>query len=219
MPLLCFLWRDRHPAVLYNGIGTKREEPNSPKKAFHFSSIIQKEEMRAARVRTESMAQRLAKKPMSEGFELWDRGYHLGAMRLFIFKAETSPPFQLGPCLDAVGHLLLNLEEYADAKENFGYAAEKYELIQQPILAELMNVKGVEAMEGPASAVQRLQAYLSAADPNRGASAFDAKTKAGVARSFAYLAELYLKVDATAHAGQAIADAEYAVSLGWDRVH
>lgn len=175
--------------------------------------------MRAARVRTESMAQRLAKKPISEGFDLWDRGYHLGAMRLFIFKAETSPPFQLGPCLDAVGHLLLNLEEYADAKENFGYAAEKYELIQQPILAELMKIKGVEAMEGPMAALQQLNAFLVATDPNRGAASFDAKTKAGVARSFAYLAELYLKVDGATYAGNAIADAEYAVSLGWDRVH
>lgn len=174
--------------------------------------------MRAARVRTESMAQRLAKKPMSEGFDLWDRGYSLGAMRLFIFKAETSPPFQLGPCLDAIGHLLLNLEEYADAKENFGYAAEKYELIQQPVLAELMKFKGAEAVEGAQVVLPQLAAYLGATDPQRSAASFDAKTKSGVARAFAYLAELYLKVDA-AYVGNAIVDAEYAVSLGWDRVH
>lgn len=175
--------------------------------------------MRAARVRTESMAQRLSKKPMSEGFELWDRGYNLGAMRLFIFKAETSPPFQLGPCLDAVGHLLLKLEEFADAKENFGYAAEKYELIQQPILAELMQCKGVEAIDGPQAAMQRLHAFLQATDPSRQASTFDAKTKAGVARAFAYLADLYLAADSKTYVGNAIQDAEYAVSIGWDRVH
>eukprot|EP00331_Platyophrya_macrostoma_P010726 CAMPEP_0176424998 /NCGR_PEP_ID=MMETSP0127-20121128/11154_1 /TAXON_ID=938130 /ORGANISM="Platyophrya macrostoma, Strain WH" /LENGTH=325 /DNA_ID=CAMNT_0017806129 /DNA_START=88 /DNA_END=1065 /DNA_ORIENTATION=+ len=164
------------------------------------------------------MAQRLAKKPMSEGFDLWDRGYSLGAMRLFIFKAETSPPFQLGPCLDAIGHLLLNLEEYSDAKENFGYASEKYELIQQPVLAELMKLKGIEAVEGAQVALPQLVSYLNVTDPQRNAVTFDAKTKAGVARAFAYLAELYLKVDA-AYVGNAIADAEYAVSLGWDRVH
>lgn len=184
-----------------------------------FLCFSARNQMRAARVRTESMAQRLAKKPISEGFDLWDRGYNLGAMRLFIFKAETSPPFQLGPCLDAVGHLLLNLDEYSDAKENFGFAAEKYDLIQQPVLAELMKIKGVEAMEGPQAALPLLQTFMTATDPARSAAQFDAKTKAGVARSFAYLAELYLKVDAAANAQQAAADAEYAVSLGWDRVH
>jgi len=166
------------------------------------------------------MAQRLSKKPISEGFDLWDRGYTLGAMRLFIFKAETSPPFQLGPCLDAIGHLLLALEEYQDAKENFGYAAEKYELIQQPILAELMKVKGIEALEGAPAALQKLEEFLNASDPNRAAATFDAKTKAGLARSFAYLADLRVRADESgAQAAQAVQDATYAVSIGWDRTH
>src|SRR3989338_7765918 len=90
------------------------------------------------RARTQSMAQRLAKQPLSEGFDLWDRGYILGAMRLFTFKAENAPPFQVGMILDAMGHLLCSLAEWEDAKENFNYAAEKYQLIQQPILAEIM---------------------------------------------------------------------------------
>jgi tetratricopeptide (TPR) repeat protein len=166
------------------------------------------------------MAQRLSKKPISEGFELWDKGYTLGAMRLFIFKAETSPPFQLGPCLDAIGHLLLALEEFADANENFGYAAEKYELIQQPVLANLMKVKGVEAMEGPEPALQQLTQFLSAADPNRDkAASMDTKTKSGMGRSYAYLGELKLKIDPEKNASDAARDLELGISLGWDRVH
>ena len=165
------------------------------------------------------MAQRLSKKPISEGFDLMDRGYGLGAMRLFIFKAETSPPFQLGPCLDAIGHLLAAMEEGADAKENFGYAAEKYELIQQPVLAHLMKVRGIEATEGPAAALQSLDAFLQETDAGRQAHTLDAKTKSGLARGYYIRADLAFKVDPEANAAQALADAEYAASMGWDRVH
>lgn len=166
------------------------------------------------------MAQRLSKKPISEGFDLWDRGYTLGAMRLFIFKAETSPPFQLGPCLDAVGHLLLALEESQDAKENFGYAAEKYDLIQQPVLAAVMNARGTEAVDGPAQALAALSAFLQEKDPNRQAHTLtDAKTKSGLARAYYVRADLAYKVDPQGNAHAALADAEYGVSIGWDRVH
>ena len=176
--------------------------------------------MRAARVRTESMAQRLSKKPISEGFDLMDRGYNLGAMRLFIFKAETSPPFQLGPCLDAVGHLLLGLEEYADAKENFGYAAEKYDLIQQPILAEVMRIKGTEAVEGPEVALPQLQSLIERLDAARQIhTSNDTRAKNGLARAYAYHAELLLKVDAATNAAKAAIEAEYSTVIGWDRQH
>lgn len=176
--------------------------------------------MRAARVRTESMAQRLSKKPISEGFDLMDRGYNLGAMRLFIFKAETSPPFQLGPCLDAVAHLLFGLEEYADAKENFGFAAEKYDLIQQPILAEVMRIKGTEAMEGPEAALPLVQALLARLDAGRQIhTSNDTRAKNGLARAYAYEAELLLKTDAAANAVKAAVDAEYSTTIGWDRQH
>lgn len=176
--------------------------------------------MRAARVRTESMAQRLSKKPISEGFDLMDRGYNLGAMRLFIFKAETSPPFQLGPCLDAVAHLLFGLDEYADAKENFGFAAEKYDLIQQPILAEVMRIKGTEAISGPEAALPLLQALLARLDAGKQIhTSSDTRAKNGLARAYAYHAELLLKTDAAANAIVAGLDAEYSTTIGWDRQH
>lgn len=174
---------------------------------------------RAARVRTESMAQRLAKQPISEGFMLMDKGYVLGAMRLFIFKAETSPPYQLGACLDAMGHLLARLEEGEDAKENFGYAAEKYELILQPVLASLMKIKGQEATEGKGAALAAITALLQEKDPKReAASLTDAKLKAALARCYHFRSELLLETSETPDAA-ALADAELAASIGWDRGH
>lgn len=177
--------------------------------------------MRAARVRTESMAQRLAKKPLSEGFELWDKGYVLGAMRLFIFKAENSPPFQLGPCLDAVGHLLMDLEEYPDAIENLGYAAEKYNLIDQPLLAKLMGVKALEASEGAEAALAKLLADVTAefdGKPKAEIEALEPKVKSALARALNFRAELLFEIDPAKNAEKALADAELAASLQWDRV-
>lgn len=161
---------------------------------------------------------RLSKKPLSEGFELWDKGYYLGAMRLFIFKAETSPPFQLGACLDAMGHLLARLDEGADAKENFGFAAEKYELIQQPVLAKVMLVKGVAA-EDPAAALPQVDALIKEHDPEGKAHELqDAKLKSALARAYYTRAELLMEAsdDNTA---AALKDAEYACAIGWERDH
>jgi tetratricopeptide (TPR) repeat protein len=141
-------------------------------------------------------------------------------MRLFIFKAETSPPFQLGPCLDAVAHLLFGLEEYVDAKENFGFAAEKYDLIQQPILAEVMRIKGTECSDGPEAALPLVQALIGRLDPGKQIHASsDTRAKNGLARAYAYLAELLLKTDATANAVPAASAAEYSTTIGWDRQH
>lgn len=165
------------------------------------------------------MAQRLAKKPISEGFELWDRGYTLGAMRLFIFKAETSPPFQLGPCLDAMGHLLAAIGEGQDAKENFGYAAEKYELIQQPILAQIMTALGLDASEGPAAALPVIQNLIATSDPSRQAHEMDAKHKSALGRAYYVRAYLLFSLDPEANAQAALDDAIYAAQCGWDRVH
>lgn len=176
--------------------------------------------MQQARVRTESMAQRLSKKPLSEGFELWDKGYFLGAMRLFIFKAETSPPFQLGACLDAMGHLLARLEEGPDANENFGFAAEKYELIQQPVLARLMKLKGIDAEKGPEEALAGVNALIAEFDANGNAAAIeDNKLKTAVARAYHFRAELLLEIDPEKNAQQALADTTVAAAAGWDRDH
>lgn len=166
------------------------------------------------------MVQRLSKKPISEGFELWDRGYLLGAMRLFMFKAETSPPFHLGPCLDAVAHMLARLEEKQDAKENFGYAAEKYDLIQQPIMAQIMTVKGMEVECGPQVALAEMTKCLQTIDPKREAkNVTDVRTRSGLGRAYHYHAELLWAVNPELNASQALADAQLAVELGWDRVH
>lgn len=174
---------------------------------------------RAARVRTESMAQRLAKKPISEGFELWDKGFFLGAMRLFIFKAESSPPFQLGPCLDAVAHLLERMGELADAAENFGFAAEKYDLIQQPTLASLMKIKIIQCNHGPAEAAIALTALISEIDASRNATDLpDAKSKAAIARVYNARGEAILAQD-EGDLKQALEDFTYASQIGWDRSH
>jgi tetratricopeptide (TPR) repeat protein len=176
--------------------------------------------MQQARVRTESMAQRLSKKPLSEGFELWDKGYYLGAMRLFIFKAETSPPFQLGACLDAMGHLLMRLDEGPDASENFGFAAEKYELIQQPVLAKLMKIKALDAESGPEAALGEINTLIKEHDAEGAADKFeDVKVKTALARSYHFRGELLLAMDPEKNAEAALKDAEFAAVIGWDRDH
>jgi tetratricopeptide (TPR) repeat protein len=170
--------------------------------------------MRAARVRTESMVQRMQKKSIAEGFELMDRGYNLGAMRLFIYKSETAPPFQLGPCYDAIATLLLQ----DDAKENFELAADKYDLIQQPVLAQVMRIRAVEAVEGPEAALAQARALVESVDAGRqAATSGDAKTKNGVGRAFNYVAELTAVTGSDPAA--ALPDVEYAIACGWDRVH
>lgn len=174
---------------------------------------------RAARVRTESMAQRLAKKPISEGFELWDKGFFLGAMRLFIFKAESSPPFQLGPCLDAVAHLLERMGELTDAAENFGFAAEKYELIQQSSLARLMKIKVIQCTNGPEEAIKALDALIGELDGESSAINLpDAKSKAAIARIYNARAEALLALE-DGDVAKALSDCTYAAKLGWDRSH
>jgi len=169
---------------------------------------------RSARIRTESMAVKLSKQPISEGYALWDKGYVLGAMRLFIFKAESVPPFQLAGCLDAIAHLMMQVEEFEDAIENFTNAAEKYEMIQHPILAKYCRAKILEAKSDPAGALAAVNELLKEFQGDL--SGKDAKTKAGLARVFFYRAELLVKTDDIANA---IADATQAVALGWDRVH
>jgi hypothetical protein len=171
--------------------------------------------MRGARMRTESMAQKLSKKPLSEGYELWDKGFYLGAMRLFIFKAENSPPFQLGPCLEGVAELLARMEEADDAKENFDFAAEKYGLIQQGVLAEVMTIKGVAATKGEETALGMLNELLAKHDADKKAAELtDAKLKANLAKAYHYRAELLL---AAGKPAEALADAQLAVAVGWDR--
>lgn len=170
------------------------------------------------RARTQSMAQRLSKQPLSEGFDLWDRGYVLGSMRLFTFKAENAPPFQVGMILDAMGHLLLQLGEFEDARENFTFATEKYELIQQPILAKIMSAKAVEATKGPEEAFALIDEAVKQFDGEK--QSFDAtlkdKIKAPFGRLYHYRAQLLLQLEKV---DEALVDVKHAVELGYDRIH
>lgn len=183
--------------------------------------------MNNVKVRSESMVQRFAKLPVSEGYELWDKGYQLAAIRFFTFKsdADGAPPFQIAPCLDATGELSIQMQGMEDAQIQFGLAADKYKLIMQPMLAELMRIKITEASESPAKALEQLQEYLKKVDPeyNGGGTAADRKTKMALGRCYAYLCELILDTaeddKLSSVAGEAVKAASLAVELGWDRVH
>lgn len=179
------------------------------------------------KVRTESMVQRFAKLPISEGYELWDKDYVLAALRFFTFKADAdgAPPFQIAPCLDATGEISLQIQGFEDAQIQFGLAADKYKLILQPVLADLMRMKIVEATDGAEAALGQLRAFLQTNDPeyNGGGASANRKLKMGLARCYMYLSELLLSTAPDASLKTAAVEAAKAaalsVELGWDRVH
>lgn len=181
------------------------------------------------RKRTESLAKLYAKKPISEGYTLWDRDYLLAAMRIFTFKAEAAPPFLLAPCLDALAEITLQMRDYEDACEQFAIAAGKYQMIDQKNLADLMRFKMTEVSSSAEIALEQLRAYLKAEDPERngggGGEAVDGKKKTALARAYAYLGDLILSSmdeDQPKESGlveQALEAAQLAVRLGWDRDH
>ncbi|CAJ1005510.1 putative Tetratricopeptide repeat [Leishmania naiffi] len=178
------------------------------------------------RKRTESLSKIYSKKPISEGYALWDRDYLLAAMRVFTFKAEGAPPFVLAPYLDSVAEITLQMHDLEDAAEQFAIAAGKYQLIDQKVLADLMRFKVTEVSSSAEIALEQVQAYLAAQDPqaNGGGETSTAQTKSALARVYAYLADLLLgsldeeKPDEAVLA-QALTAAELAVRLGWDRDH
>ncbi|AYU75819.1 Tetratricopeptide repeat-containing protein [Leishmania donovani] len=179
-----------------------------------------------ARKRTESLSKMYSKKPISEGYALWDREYLLAAMRVFTFKAEGAPPFVLAPYLDSVAEITLQMHDLEDAAEQFAIAAGKYQLIDQKVLADLMRFKVTEVSSSAEIALEQVQAYLAAQDPqgNGGGENSTAQTKSAFARVYAYLADLLLgSVDeeqaSEAVLAQALTAAELAVQLGWDRDH
>ncbi|EAN84600.1 hypothetical protein C3747_51g253 [Trypanosoma cruzi] len=172
--------------------------------------------VKQGRRRTESTVQRFAKTAIGEGFDLWDRDYLLGAMRLFLFKGETAPPFQVGPCMDATGEILVQMEEYEDAGEQFTAAAAKYALIQQPGLAKLMEIKALECSKGPRAALDEVTAFLL---QQTTAPDFSGMTPT-LSRIHAYKAELMLKTAADSGTMEKAVDlAKTACQVGWDRAH
>ncbi|KAG5511637.1 hypothetical protein JKF63_07234 [Porcisia hertigi] len=178
------------------------------------------------RKRTESLSKIYSKKPISEGYALWDRDYLLAAMRVFTFKAEGAPPFVLAPYLDSVAEITLQMQDFEDAAEQFAIAASKYQLIDQKVLADLMRFKVTEVSGSAEIALEQVQAYLAAQDPqlNGGIENSTPQTKCAFARVYAYLADLLLRsLDEMQPCGavltQARMAAELAVQLGWDRDH
>eukprot|EP00756_Hemistasia_phaeocysticola_P039565 Hpha_TRINITY_DN16822_c0_g15::TRINITY_DN16822_c0_g15_i1::g.149791::m.149791 len=171
------------------------------------------------RIRTESMIDRLGKKPISEGFELWDKEYTLGALRLLQCKVDAqtaagAPPFEVAQALDAVGEIMLELEENEEAAEHFQLAAEKYRLIQKSILADLMECKAAGSLE-------KLDKLLAPFDEKvaKGSDdiAADAKKEENsVGRAYLYRAQLLL---AKEDKEGALAAADLAIQLGATRVH
>uniref|UniRef100_A0A7S1MQU6 Tetratricopeptide repeat protein n=1 Tax=Neobodo designis TaxID=312471 RepID=A0A7S1MQU6_NEODS len=171
---------------------------------------------KGARMRTESMAMRLSKQPMSEGFILMDKGYNLGAMRLLTFKAEGAPPFQLGACLEAIATITARMGEGEEAQESFKNAADKYALIQQPVLGEVMKIRGVEAVEGTEAALKLADDLIAQCDPEGKATELpDNKTKQNVARAYHLRGDLRMQMGTIQ---EALADAQKAAAMGWDRV-
>ena len=139
-----------------------------------------------SRVRTESMIQRLAKKPLSEGFELWDKDYLLGALRLFQCKLEASPPFEVAPILEAIATLLATLDECEDAVEHFVLAADKYDLIQKKHMAALMQAKAAELKEGLEEAVKLVNEAIASGNEEG-----NAKEKMQLGCLYTYRADLH----------------------------
>eukprot|EP00756_Hemistasia_phaeocysticola_P049536 Hpha_TRINITY_DN24034_c0_g1::TRINITY_DN24034_c0_g1_i1::g.130340::m.130340 len=120
--------------------------------------------MAARRIRTESMIDRLGRKPLQEGFDLWDKDYLLGAMRLFQCKLEIAPPFESAVCMDAVGEILNELDDAEEAREHFCGASDKYLLVSKRILSELMLCKAEEVRAGAQNALNRLVHILEPFD-------------------------------------------------------
>ncbi|EPY38969.1 hypothetical protein AGDE_04960 [Angomonas deanei] len=150
--------------------------------------------MQAARIRSESTADKYAKKQIEEGYNLWDRDYPLGALRLFIFKAESALPFQQGELLDAASELSVQLNGKEDAKETYAIASDKYRMVQQLLLSEMMTVKILEINEGTAAAIQAMEELIKKYQktPEEIVALTDKKERAAYARAYLYLAELYL---------------------------
>eukprot|EP01063_Lacrimia_lanifica_P000725 TRINITY_DN1036_c0_g1_i1.p1 TRINITY_DN1036_c0_g1~~TRINITY_DN1036_c0_g1_i1.p1 ORF type:complete len:375 (+),score=158.22 TRINITY_DN1036_c0_g1_i1:58-1182(+) len=157
-----------------------------------------------SRVRTESMVMRLSKKPLTEGFDLWDQDYLLGALRLFQCKLESSPPFEVAPCLESIATILGLIEEDEDAVEHFHLAAEKYNLIQKKHLGALMTAMATEIQKGEDAAIAVIDASIAGGDESKD------KQKSQLGRLYSYRAELKRTMEKV---DEGVADAQKALSL------
>eukprot|EP00742_Colponemidia_sp_Colp-10_P016906 GILJ01019415.1.p1 GENE.GILJ01019415.1~~GILJ01019415.1.p1 ORF type:complete len:316 (-),score=74.40 GILJ01019415.1:155-982(-) len=109
--------------------------------------------------------------------------------------------------------------ELPDAAENYGFAAEKYELIQQLTLSRLMKIKATQCKDGADVAVKEFDALLLELDPeHKAAELTDAKGKAAIARVYNARAQAILDQE-EGDLKKALEDATYAAQIGWDRSH
>eukprot|EP01060_Flectonema_neradi_P037164 TRINITY_DN739_c1_g2_i1.p1 TRINITY_DN739_c1_g2~~TRINITY_DN739_c1_g2_i1.p1 ORF type:complete len:391 (+),score=104.86 TRINITY_DN739_c1_g2_i1:76-1248(+) len=181
---------------------------------------------KTGRIRTESMIDRLGRKPLSEGFELWDRDYMLGALRLFQCKLEVAPPFEVAACLDAVGDILVGIEELDEALEHYNQAVDKYSMINKIMLSELMRCKAIELQEdkgGAEAALEQVDKTLAAFD-SRAAEGKSGEELLGefksqgaaVGRLYQYRAEL---LASSKRFDEALTAVDMAIALNCDRIH
>eukprot|EP01065_Artemidia_motanka_P035430 TRINITY_DN43336_c0_g1_i1.p1 TRINITY_DN43336_c0_g1~~TRINITY_DN43336_c0_g1_i1.p1 ORF type:complete len:571 (+),score=232.06 TRINITY_DN43336_c0_g1_i1:55-1713(+) len=174
-----------------------------------------------SRVRTESMIDRLGKKPMSEGFELWDKDYVLGSLRLFQCKLEVAPPFEVAGCYDAVAEILTILEDTDEAVTNFEEASKKYSMINKSRMSALMACMATGLTSGPDAALASLERSLESFDKKfaAGSSAdevAEGDDKAALAREYLYRAQTLNAVGKHKEAAEA---ADHAFKLGGLRPH
>eukprot|EP01063_Lacrimia_lanifica_P025680 TRINITY_DN335_c0_g1_i1.p1 TRINITY_DN335_c0_g1~~TRINITY_DN335_c0_g1_i1.p1 ORF type:complete len:328 (+),score=130.99 TRINITY_DN335_c0_g1_i1:59-1042(+) len=164
---------------------------------------------KASRIRTESMIDRLGRKPLSEGYELWDKDYMLGALRLFQCKLEVAPPFEQAACLDAVGDILTGIEEADEAREHYMHAVVKYRMINKNALAKLMECKMYELTEGHTTedTIQQVEKALAELDGKGGAA---------LGRVHLYHAELLRMVERN---DEALAAVTESINLDCERKH
>eukprot|EP01060_Flectonema_neradi_P037433 TRINITY_DN7535_c0_g2_i1.p1 TRINITY_DN7535_c0_g2~~TRINITY_DN7535_c0_g2_i1.p1 ORF type:complete len:376 (+),score=84.72 TRINITY_DN7535_c0_g2_i1:64-1191(+) len=157
-----------------------------------------------SRVRTESMIQRLSKKPLSEGFDLWDKDYILGALRLFQCKLDSAPPFEVAPCLESIAAILALFEEDDDAVEHYSMAGDKYSLIQKKLVSGMMQAKMTELSKDPQAALKLVGETIAQGDET------SAKDKSQLGRLYSYKGELLSKID---NDSEALTAFEKAISL------
>lgn len=165
------------------------------------------------------MIDRLGKKPISEGFELWDKEYTLGALRLLQCKVDSqtaagAPPFEVAQALDAVGEIMASLEDDEEAAEHFKLAAEKYRLIQKTVLGDLMDAKAAVSMEQIDKLLAPFDEKVEKGSDDIAADA--KKEEASVGRAYLYRAQLLLE---KGNKEGALAAADLAVKLGATRIH
>lgn len=176
---------------------------------------------RQSRIRTESMIDRLGKKPISEGFELWDKQYTLGALRLLQCKVDSqtaagAPPFEVAQALDAVGEIMSSLEDVEEAAEHFKLAAEKYRLIQKNILADLMEAKAAQSSEAIDKLLAPFDEKLEKGCHPDDIAADAKKEESSVGRAYLYRAELLHEKEKNE---EALAAVDVAIGLNATRIH